>query len=145
MPCRRKESKQAIRWFVTGKNIAFHPRRFRLEFSITIGEYLRYTTMSSTDLGLLAILEAKPGKQDALADFLNSGLALVARESGTLSWYAFRITDTSFGIYDTFVDEGARQNHLSGPLAQALAEVADELLANPPKIRPLDVLAEKQS
>ncbi len=51
--------------------------------------------MSSTNPGLLAILEAKPGKQDALAEFLNSGLALVAREPGTESWYAFRITDMS--------------------------------------------------
>ena len=99
--------------------------------------------MLSTSPGLLAILEAKPGKQEALADFLNTGLALVAREPGTQSWYAFRITDSSFGIYDTFIDDGARREHLSGPLTQALNEVADDLLANPPEIQLLDVVAEK--
>jgi len=99
--------------------------------------------MSSTNPGLLAILEAKPGKQDALAEFLNSGLALVAREPGTESWYAFRITDMSFGIYDTFTDDEARRDHLAGPLVQALDDIADELLASPPEIRPLDVLAAK--
>ncbi len=99
--------------------------------------------MSAMNPGLLAILEAKPGKQGALAEFLNTGLAVVAREPGTRSWYAFRITESSFGIYDTFVDDDARQKHLSGPLAKALQGVADELLARPPEIRPLEVLASK--
>lgn len=100
--------------------------------------------MNSSSPGLLAILEAKPGKEGALAEFLNTGLGLAARESGTRSWYAFRIAGSSFGIYDTFVDENARQDHLSGPLAQALKEVADELLASEPVIRPLDVIAAKE-
>ena len=99
--------------------------------------------MHAQNPGLLAILEAKPGKEAALAEFLNSGLALAAREPGTRSWYAFRITAKSFGIYDTFIDDDAREAHLSGPLAKALQDVADELLAHPPEIRPLDVLAEK--
>jgi len=100
--------------------------------------------MNLSSLGLLAILEAKPGKEAALAEFLNTGLGLVSREPGTRSWYAFRIADSRFGIYDTFVDENARQDHLSGPLAQALKEVTDELLACEPEIRPLDVIAAKE-
>ncbi len=99
--------------------------------------------MRGSNPGLLAILEAKPGKQAALAEFLNTGLAMVAREPGTRSWYAFRITDTSFGIYDTFLDDDSREDHLSGPLAQALAEISDDLLAGPPAVRRLDVLASK--
>ncbi len=99
--------------------------------------------MPGSNPGLLAILEAKPGKQAALAEFLNTGLALVAREPGTRSWYAFRITESSFGIYDTFVDDAARTEHLSGPLAQALADIAGDLLAGPPEVRRLDVLASK--
>jgi len=99
--------------------------------------------MRATSPGLLAILEAKPGKQAALAEFLNNGLALAAREPGTLSWYAFRITESSFGIYDTFVHTDAREVHLSGTLADALRDVTDELLARPPEIRALDVLAAK--
>ena len=100
--------------------------------------------MNPSSPGLLAILEAKPGKETALAEFLNSGLGLAAQEPGTRSWYAFRITGSSFGIYDTFVDENARQDHLSGPLARALKEIADELLTSEPVIRPLDVIAAKE-
>lgn len=99
--------------------------------------------MPGSNPGLLAILEAKPGKQTALAEFLNTGLAMVAREPGTRSWYAFRITESRFGIYDTFLDDEAREDHLSGALAQALAEIGDELLAGPPEVRQLDVLASK--
>lgn len=100
--------------------------------------------MSGTPgLGLLVTLEAKPGKQDQVAAFLNNGLIPVTRESGTATWYAFRITDTTFGIYDTFYDENGRQAHLSGEVAEALSQVADDLLASPPSIQEIDVLAAK--
>ncbi|MFT4564501.1 MAG: quinol monooxygenase YgiN [Gammaproteobacteria bacterium] len=101
--------------------------------------------MHSMDPGLLVVLEAKPGKQQALAEFLNLGLALVAREAGTRTWYAFRITDSSFGIYDSFENEDGRQQHLSGPLSEALETVTKELLVKPPEIRQVDILAAKSS
>ncbi|MFT4584373.1 MAG: quinol monooxygenase YgiN [Gammaproteobacteria bacterium] len=99
--------------------------------------------MHSTDPGLLVVLEAKPGKQQALAEFLNSGLALAAREAGTRTWYAFRITDSSFGIVDSFRNEDGRQQHLGGPLAEALRKIAAELLLEPPEFREIDILAAK--
>lgn len=91
------------------------------------------------------MLEAKPGKQEQVAELLNAGLSMVAREPGTLTWYAFRVTDTTFGIYDTFHEDGAREEHLSGDLAEALSGVSTELLAAPPDIRPVEVLAAKPS
>ncbi len=99
--------------------------------------------MNTSRPGLLIFLSAKPGKQPALMDFLNKGLSVVADEAGTQTWYAFQITDDKFGIYDTFRGDNARQEHLSGKLARALAEVADDLLAIPPEIRHIDVLASK--
>lgn len=93
--------------------------------------------------GLLIFLNAKPGKQAALTDFLNRGLAAVAEEAGTETWYAFQISDAKFGIYDTFRGDPARQQHLSGRLAKALSEVEHDLLDGPPEIRPIDVLAAK--
>ena len=66
------------------------------------------------DRGLLALLEAKPGKGDELAAFLEEGRALAAEEEGTVTWYAFKISDTVYGIFDTFeTDEEARQAHLT--------------------------------
>jgi quinol monooxygenase YgiN len=95
------------------------------------------------DRGLLAILEAKPGKGDDLAAFLEQGRALAAEEDGTVTWYAFRLSDTTYGIFDTFADEDGRQAHLNGPIPAALGQVADDLLAQAPDIRQTDILAVK--
>ena len=54
------------------------------------------------DRGLLAILNAKPSKGDELAAFLKQGRELAVQEEGTVNWYAFRIDDTTYGIFDTF-------------------------------------------
>ena len=71
--------------------------------------------------GLLALLEAKPGKGGDLGAFLEAGRALAVAEEGTVTWYAFRITDTSYGIFDTFETEDALQAHLGGEIPKALA------------------------
>ena len=66
--------------------------------------------------GLLALLEAQPGKGEELRAFLEAGRAIAASESGTVTWYAFKISDTSYGIFDTFETEQARQAHLDGEI-----------------------------
>jgi quinol monooxygenase YgiN len=93
--------------------------------------------------GLLALLEAKPGKGDELAAFLEQGRALAAQEQGTVTWYAFRVSDTTYGIFDTFEDEEGRQAHLGGAIPEALGQVGPDLLARDPDIRPVDVIAVK--
>lgn len=97
----------------------------------------------SIDRGLLALLEAKPGKADELAAFLEQGRALAAEEPGTVTWYAFKLSDTTYGIFDTFNDEDGRQAHLDGQIPAALAEVGPDLLATDPDIRMVDVIAVK--
>jgi quinol monooxygenase YgiN len=92
-------------------------------------------------LGILALLEAKPGKGGELGDFLRQGRELAAQEEGTVTWYAFKVDDTTYGIFDTFQDEGGRQAHLNGQIPVALGQVADDLLAAAPDIRPVDVIA----
>jgi quinol monooxygenase YgiN len=93
--------------------------------------------------GLLALLEAKPGKGDELAAFLEQGRELAAQEDGTVTWYAFRLGDATLGIFDTFEDEEGRQAHLNGPIPEALGKVGPELLAKDPDIRQVDVVAVK--
>ena len=95
------------------------------------------------DRGILALLEAKPGKGDELGAFLKQGRELAVAEQGTVTWYAFKLSDTSYGIFDTFEDEDARQAHLNGEIPAALGQVAPELLASDPDIRTVDVLAVK--
>ena len=60
-----------------------------------------------------------------------------------MTWYAFKISDTSYGIFDTFTDEEGRQAHLGGDIPAALGQVADELLASAPDIRTVDIIAVK--
>ncbi|MFF2108605.1 antibiotic biosynthesis monooxygenase [Rhodococcus sp. ACS1] len=95
------------------------------------------------DRGILALLEAKPGKGEELAAFLEQGRALAAAEEGTVTWYAFKVSDTTYGIFDTFENEDGRQAHLSGAIPAALANVGPDLLARDPDIRPVDVVAVK--
>ena len=92
---------------------------------------------------LLARLEARPGKEDEVEQFLRSALPLAESEPGTRTWVALRFGPTSFGIYDTFDSEAGRQAHLDGPIAAALLARADELLAQPPRIDRVDLLASK--
>ena len=94
-------------------------------------------------LALFARLEAKPGKEKEVADFLRQGVALANQEATTLLWFALQLGPTTFAIFDTFGDEAARQRHLNGPIAQALMAKAPALFAAPPAIEPLDVLGAK--
>jgi quinol monooxygenase YgiN len=94
-------------------------------------------------LGLLALLDAKPGKGGELGAFLEAGRALAAAEAGTVTWYAFKISDTQYGIFDTFETDDARRAHLAGEIPTALAQVAPDLLAKDPDIRTVDVIAVK--
>ena len=94
-------------------------------------------------LALFARLDAKPGKEKEVADFLQQGLALANQEATTLMWFALRVGPGTFAIFDTFGDEAARQRHLGGPIAQALMARAPELFTAPPSIEPLEVLGVK--
>lgn len=93
--------------------------------------------------GLLVTLNAQPGKQDQLAAILSNALNVAAREPGTLTWYAYRITDTRFGIFDTFHDEDGREAHLNGDIAKALGQISAELLDGEPQVQALSVVASK--
>jgi quinol monooxygenase YgiN len=98
----------------------------------------------SVDRGLLVILEAKPDKAEELGAFLAQARPLAVAEPGTVTWYAFRLSDTTYGIFDTFAGEDGRQAHLKGPIAAALGQpAAANLLAKDPDIRTTDILAAK--
>lgn len=94
-------------------------------------------------LALYVRLEAKPGKEQEVADFLRSGLPLVEEEPATVAWFGIQMGPSTFGIFDAFPDEAGRQAHLSGKVAAALMAKASDLLAEPPKIAKVDVLAAK--
>src|ERR1700732_1082643 len=92
-------------------------------------------------VALYVPLEAKPGKEKEVAEFLKSALPLVDAEPGTVSWFAIQEGPSSFAIFDTFDDESGRNAHLNGKVAAALMAKAGELLTKPPAIHKLDMLA----
>lgn len=92
---------------------------------------------------LFVRLEAKPGKDADVEAFLRGGLPLVEEEPATIAWFGIRLGPATFGIFDAFPDEAGRQAHLSGKVAAALMAKAPELLAKPPSIEKVDVLAAK--
>jgi quinol monooxygenase YgiN len=88
-------------------------------------------------------LEAKPGKEKEVADFLKGGLALVNNEPATTAWFGIQMGPSTFGIFDAFPDEAGRNAHLNGQVAAALMAKAGDLFSKPPSISKVDVLAAK--
>src|ERR1700740_2667985 len=95
------------------------------------------------NVALYVGLEAKPGKEEAVAEFLREGRTLAEAEPATIAWFGIRLGPSTFAIFDAFPDEAGRQAHLAGKVAAALMAKASELLARPPLIEKVEVLAAK--
>ncbi|WP_437711039.1 antibiotic biosynthesis monooxygenase [Sorangium sp. So ce448] len=98
---------------------------------------------TAVTLSLLARIEAKPGKEAEVEALLRSAVGLAVEEPRTVHWFALRIGTSTFGIFDTFADEVGRKEHLAGRIAAALMAKAPELLAAPPVIEHVDIIAAK--
>ena len=96
-------------------------------------------------LAFLARFEARPGKEEEVAKFLEFARDMARKEPTTIHWYAFRLSHSTFGVFDTFNDQHGRQRHLNGPIGQALMSKAPELFSSPPSIEPVEVLGSKTS
>jgi quinol monooxygenase YgiN len=92
---------------------------------------------------ILALLEARPGKEQEVEEFLKSAQPLAEQEPATTSWYAVKLGPGRFGIFDTFPTEEGRTAHVTGPIAKALFARAEELFAAPPQVEMLEILALK--
>lgn len=100
--------------------------------------------MSSSEYAALAQFEAKEGKEDEVEQVLRDSLEKAEAEEGTTTWFALRLDETRFGIFDTFPDEEGRQAHMEGEIATELLGRADELFVDDPDIEAdVDVLAAK--
>src|ERR1700719_1445707 len=99
--------------------------------------------MSDVHVALWVKLDAKPGKENEVEQFLHGGLPIVEDEPATIAWFAIKMGPSSFGIFDAFPDDAGRQAHLNGRIAAALMAKAADLLAKAPVIERVDVLAAK--
>ena len=94
-------------------------------------------------VGLFVRMQAKPGKEADVENFLRGGLPLVQEEPVTVAWFGIRLGPSTFGIFDVFPDETGRQAHLTGKVAAALMEKSPELFEQPPSIEKIDVVVDK--
>jgi hypothetical protein len=87
-------------------------------------------------------LEAKPGKEELLQDFLQDINAGVDKEPLTGPWFALRYSKTTFGIFEGFPNAQARHTHDHGPGGQNFlrSELLYDMLAYPAQLYRLDVL-----
>ncbi len=92
---------------------------------------------------IVARIVAKPGREEEVASFLAGALPLAEAEQFTPVWFALRASPSVFYIVDAFASAADRQRHLDGRIAAALMQRAGELLAEPPDIGLVDVLAAK--
>jgi quinol monooxygenase YgiN len=123
------------------------PRICGAQQSVPTAEHPTYTAQRQETTvitqALFIRLEAKPGKEQELAQFLHTGLDLARQEGTTPVWFALQLGPSTFGVFDAFTDEAGRQAHLNGPIAQALGANAPNLLAQAPSIVRIDVLGTK--
>jgi len=96
-----------------------------------------------TQHALYVQLEAKPGKEQEVANFLSSARSMVRDEPETTAWFAIRMGPRTFGIFDAFADERGRDAHLQGKLAKQIASMAPQLFAKTPEMQRVEVLADK--
>lgn len=93
--------------------------------------------------GLLATVVAKEGKEKEVEDFLKNAVELAKKEEKTVHWFAFKMDEETFGIFDTFEGEEGQEAHLNGEIAAKLMENAKDLLRATPNIAKIDILANK--
>ncbi|MEM6453833.1 MAG: antibiotic biosynthesis monooxygenase [Acidobacteriota bacterium] len=92
---------------------------------------------------LIVKIVAKEDRAEEVAAFLADALPLAQQEAFTPVWFAMRADAHTFYVVDAFAGAEDRQKHLDGAIASALMANADTLLAEPPTISPVDVLASK--
>src|ERR1700735_3493425 len=107
------------------------------------GVHMHERENAMNKFGILAMLQARPGKERDVEEFLSLATPLVAAEVGTTAWFAFKIGPATFGLFDKFGNEEGRSAHVSGEVAKALFARAEELFVTRPQVQMVDIVAEK--
>jgi quinol monooxygenase YgiN len=99
---------------------------------------------ATVHLGYLVRFEARPEHAEEFGALLGrAALDLAQAEEGTTVWFPLRLGPTTFGVFDAFPDEDARQAHLHGRIRDLLQAEGPRLLAAPVEVLPVDVLGAK--
>jgi hypothetical protein len=93
-------------------------------------------------VGLLARIEAKPGREADVEDFLHQGLSLVEQEPGTVRWFAIRFGALELRDLRRLPRRRRPPGSPLGPCGPGLGENTGELFEEP-TIEQVDVIAER--
>ena len=88
-------------------------------------------------------MEAKPGKEQEVEEFLKFAQSSIEQESGTTTFYTLKIGSSSYATFNTFTDEVARDAHINGSVAKAVYSKAEELFTHFPTIVQTTILGVK--
>lgn len=83
---------------------------------------------------LFGRMEAKPGKEKEVEEFLRGGLPIVQEEPATIVWFGLRIGPSTF-IFDAFPNDAGQQAHLSGRVTAALFQKGSRVVCAGPNGR----------
>lgn len=92
---------------------------------------------------ILLTFKAKAGHTQEVERFLKDAEALAREEPDTTAWFAIRLDNDEYGIFDVFPDNGGRFKHLTGQIPRELAKNALSLLGSMPDMELPTVLEEK--
>jgi hypothetical protein len=75
-------------------------------------------------VALFVRIEAKPGKEVAVQEFLKNGLQIVESEPATVAWFSLRLGPSTFGIFDAFQDDAGRNTSFLTPSTTGTASAS---------------------
>ena len=93
-------------------------------------------------VALVARLEAKPGKEQEVAELLESGLPVLEDQPRDTAWFAVRFNVLEFGLFNAFPLQVGSETQLVEKVAAALKD-NDYLFEETPLLETADVLAAK--
>lgn len=94
-----------------------------------------------SQIAIFATLKVLPGQQAAAEKFFARSREIMDAEAGTTSFFALKIDDDTYGIFDTFVDQAALDEHIEGASGKnAVMALIGKIFAGPPTITKSQVI-----
>ncbi|MFD4643939.1 putative quinol monooxygenase [Lentzea sp. NPDC058436] len=91
--------------------------------------------VTKAELAIWATLKVLPGQQAEAERFFAFSKDVLDAEPGTTSFFAVKIDDETYGIFDTFTDQEALDVHIEGASGkQAVSDLVGTVFAGPPVI-----------
>ncbi|MGW4718664.1 putative quinol monooxygenase [Nocardia sp. NPDC004260] len=99
----------------------------------------------TTNAALMVTFTTAEGKADAFAELLERARPLIEAEAGTTVWLAGRSATepSTFFLVDVFTSPEEQKAHMAGAAAALILGEGSDLLAQPPTVSPLSVVAIK--